>query len=547
MPVCTRWYTPLNFWILARVAELTELEGWHMVKLGVVGTAFIVPVALAGLWSRVVACPAVLAVVVAVTVMFQSWWEWYAWLSVAIFVPWWLWAVLGVGRVRPGSSRTVAMAALIGAVSFTIYPFAFFVAVVQLPIWAVVRRLVERAAASDPGPRRYWPTAMVVLFGSGLFSAVYWLPLLVDITRGGYDPVTNRYYSTANRDIPFAFLEADMLGALSLVGLGFLLLTACRSLVAMALLTLVAASYVWWVLSYAMFLLDFPIVAVRTLYLIDMVLAVAVGLAVEQIWRTIRDDRRTSPARRRDKQVLTVAAIVLVVLAAAQHAIDTIPYLDEQRAAEVPLQLLDDFETATRGQAGGAVVLTDVKALPVFLDVFVFNAWDAHYAHPAAKFTDRANFLKRLSNEHDNSVFAVALAHNRYDRIEYVVFDTRRSNRLSYEYLDDAFPRGSTKMKLNFAAHQFATDQFDRRATSTLTIFAVDRSHDALSSLRSCLDDPSAPGCGVLDELAARFDDELDAEASAMIADWRAKPQRADSPGPTHRARAPTRQSASTA
>jgi hypothetical protein len=290
----------------------------------------------------------------------------------------------------------------------------------------------------------------------------------------------------------------------------------------MALLTLVAGSYVWWLLSYAMFLLDFPVVAVRALYLIDMVLAVAVGLAVEQIWRTIRDDRRTPPARRRDKQVLAAAAIVLVVLAAAQHATDAIPYLDEQRSAEVPRQLLDDFETATHGRAGGAVVLTDVKALPVFLDVFVFNVWDAHYSHPAAQFTDRANFLKRLSNERDASVFAVALAHNRYDQIDYVVFETRHSNRLSYEYLDDAFPRGSTTVRLNFKAHQFATAQFDRRATSTLTLFAVDRSNDVLATLRSCLDDPSAPGCDVLDELAARFDDQLDAEATAMIADWRA-------------------------
>jgi hypothetical protein len=289
----------------------------------------------------------------------------------------------------------------------------------------------------------------------------------------------------------------------------------------MALLSLLAACYVWWLLSFALFLIDFPVVAMRAQYVIDMVLAVAVGLAAEQTWRTVRDDRRIPPARLRDATLLTAAAIVLVLLATAQRAIDTVPYLDEQRAAKLPIQVLDDFETATRGEANGAIVLSDVKALPVFLDVFVFNVWDAHYSHPAAQFSDRADFLQRLSKERDPVVFAVALAHNRYDRIDYVVFDTRRSNRLSYEYLDDAFPRGTKTVKLNFVARQFATAQFEHRATTTLTVFALDRSDDALATLRSCLADSSGPDCGVLDELAARFADDLDAEAMATIADWR--------------------------
>ena len=66
--------------------------------------------------------------------------------------------------------------------------------------------------------------------------------------------------------------------------------------------------------------------------------------------------------------------------------------------------------------------MTDVVALPVFANVFVFLAWDAHYSHPAAQFSRRAELLELLSDESDAEVFAVALAHNRYDRVDHVVF-----------------------------------------------------------------------------------------------------------------------------
>jgi hypothetical protein len=211
---------------------------------------------------------------------------------------------------------------------------------------------------------------------------------------------------------------------------------------------------------------------------------------------------------------------VAVVFAFGQHAVRDMPFLNEQRDAEYPTQLIDGFERATDGDYEDAVVLTDVTDLSSFLPTYVFNTSNAHYSHPSALFNERSDLLTRLARETDPSVFALAFLHNRYDAIDLVAL-RENARGLGYMWLDDAFPTGVAGRSLTFPTASFADDAFVPLTGSELTMYRVDRRKDPLPGLRSCPARPDQQRCDVLDPLLARYSAHLDDRARDLATRWR--------------------------
>jgi hypothetical protein len=450
--------------------------------------------------------------------LFQNWYEWYSWLALAVFVPWWLWAVLGLGPRPPRSRRALLVAALIGAALVSTFYYYFFIGLTQLVLLAALRPIAARRGVDlgRVGGRR----AAIVLGGAALLSAVYWLPLLVSMIDRGSQTLSTRFYYTGLVDLDFRFLTFDLVGVLLLVGLVYLVVTALRSPVSAALLTLLAAAYVWSVLGYVLVLVNVPVLSYRANDVIDAVLAVGAGLAAVELWRATRD----SPAvqdrlGRSGHQLATVVVGGVLVVALGQTAFEAIPYVPQQRQARVPTQLLSDFDHATRGDAIGRVVLTDIVELPVYRDVDVFNVWNAQYADPAARFTDRTRFLHRLSNDTDPTAFAAALAHNAYDTVSFVALRPA-SGTFAYQYDADNFPNGVIARQISFPAPLFETSLFQEHQTDSVIVFALQRAHDPLRSLEACAHHPARPVCATLADLAHRYPGDLDSSLSSLIARW---------------------------
>jgi hypothetical protein len=390
---------------------------------------------------------------------------------VIVFVPWFLLFVLQVGRDDDLSPGMTVAGMAIGAALLMTYYYPFFIGSLALAGLLAARRAAA-ARGISLGPR-FPRRAVMVVVGTAVMSAVYWLPLLVSIvTTAGAKGYQNRYLDPTTVDVPLPFLTFDLVGFVLLFGLVCIVISARRSAVSMGLLALLGGAYLWVALGYVGILVDVPLLTVKAVPVIEYALMVGAGVGAVTIGRRIMADATVRHRLGTGGLALALGGLAVVVaLGLGQDAVSAIPYVKEQREAVRPARLLTQFARATHGRYDDTVVLTDVEQLPELLPVFVFNVWNAHYANPASEFDDRARFLERLSREDDPTVVAAALARNRYDTVASIAFRTTGSDRFAYAFLDDAFPRGVTQRELHFSADQFGVRYFRRVDGSELTVF----------------------------------------------------------------------------
>jgi galactan 5-O-arabinofuranosyltransferase len=515
------YYPPLSFWVVGRLAAALSIAPWKMLKVDLLATAFLVPVLSWPLWRRVVGRTGGIGAVIGGVLLFQPWYRPHAWLGVALFIPWWVWGVLGVGREPARSRAALAVAAVLGAALFCVYYFPFFLGAIMLVLALALRRPAARRgiALAPANPKE----AGLVLGGAALLSTPYWVPIIIAVLRNGAQVAFNRWYSPDYVDLRFRFLTFDVVGLAMLFGLIYLLITARRSTVSMALLGLLAASFVYYVADYAGILANFPLLSFQANDMVDAVLAAGAGLGAAHLWRIARvsEPLRARLGRGGVTAVFSVLAVV-VAFSLAQTAIKAIPYVEQQRQSHEPTQALQDFQRATGGHTKNSVVLTDVTELPVYLPLYVFNWWNAHYMNPPARFNDRSAFLKRLSGETDPQAFALALLHNVYDRIDYVALRPSPAGPFQYQFSDDAFPRGVVERTFTYQQALFASAAFHRVDTVSFTVFSVLRHRDPLAGLRSCPAQPRRASCRVLGAVSTRYHGDVDDAVLTLASRWEA-------------------------
>lgn len=512
------FYPPLYFWVLGRLSAVLGIAAWHMIKVGMLAVAFIVPTAGWLLWRPMTGPRRAAVVVVATSLLFQDWYTPHLWLATAVFVPWWCWYVLGAERARRLTPSELVAAVALGTVVALTYWYVLLIGIIQLAILLALRWFIRRRGGT-PEPRSLRDVG-IILGGVVVVTAVYWIPLAVSfVTTSGAQTMQNRYFVADEVSLPMPFFEGGVEGFVLLFGLVALALTANRRALSRQLLGLIGAAYLLYLIGYIGFLADTPLDTLRAHGIIEFPLAVGAALGAIELARLLATRRLHELVDPSMARTVTVVGAVVLVFAVGQHAVRDIPYLKEQRAAEYPRVLLETFKGGTDGEYADSVVLTDVPDLSTFLPTYTFNTSDAHYSHPAALFNDRADLLKLLSREADARVFELAFTHNRYDTIDYVALRDV-GDALLYEYYSDAFPLGVGQEQLRFSRASFDSPSFTETANDGIVVYRVNPGRDPLGTLRSCPRDPQATKCQILGTVLNRYSSHLDDETRDLAPRW---------------------------
>jgi galactan 5-O-arabinofuranosyltransferase len=462
------FYAPAYFWVLGRVADLADIEPWRMVKYGNVVATMFVPLVCYLMWRRLVP-PRVAALIAAVPLVVENFYEPYSWLVLVAIVPWWFEAVHGL--TRPGlRQRNPVMLGLVGAVLFMTYYYFFFVAAIALVIFLVVERLLGQL------DRARLARVAVVLVVAAAGSAVYWLPLGLSILRASAaESLANRWFFPGANQTRFPFLEVSVEGVVALVGLGFLVLTARKEPLSRALAVFLAAAYAWYVVGMPAAALDKPLLTFRGAPLVPLILLYAGVLGLVRLAQLARD--RFDPAQA--TKLAALAAVVLVFSAAHGFTVKVatnsyitaaheMPYPDGHlpryhpagAAASSPVTAVQDAIDARYAGSGQPVVLTERYDLLALNPYYGFVQWHAYYSHPAGEFHARIAFLKQLATAGSAVDFADRSADNRFDRIDAFVLKDE-GQQLTFNYRDDNFPNGSRPGAVRFPVGLISAEYFD--------------------------------------------------------------------------------------
>lgn len=444
------YYAPGFFWILGRFAALTGAEPWHMMKFGEIAVAFLAPAASYLAWRLIVPVRAA-ALIAAVPLVVPDLSESYGWIVQVVIIPWWLAAIHGLAR--PGVRRpNIVALGLVGGLLFCVYYYYFFVFVLVYGLMLVVSR--RRGELNRGDVLR----GLVVLGVAAAVSAIYWAPLAWNfLTAPAFESLNNRWLTVNSGDLALPMLEPSVVGALCLIGLVFLAVTAGEML-SRSLLIVVSSLYLWHGIGYLALVVGVPLMSFRMKALVPVVLLSAAVLALlrvakylagmrpaAEIWRLVAIGAALLAAFAGDRFVTIVVDDPRVRAAhdetrpdgrlPAFHSADA---KAKQPSAEVLKQTID----AGYHGAGRPVVLSDRTDLFAFYPYFGFVQWNANYSHPTSRYHERLAFLDDVSRVNTAEEFADRTADNPYDRIDALVL-RMDGDSLVYRTYDDDFPFGT--------------------------------------------------------------------------------------------------------
>ena len=471
------FYPPGWFWIGGRVAALTGMPAWEVLKPWAI-TSITVAVAVAlVLWWRMIRFEYALIVTTAtaaVTLAYSSP-EPYAAMITVLLPPMLVltWSGLRAGERGGGRAAVVGAGIFLGfaATWYTLlFGFsAFTVGLMGLLLAGSRWRRGGFKAALDPLRRLAVIAAIAAAIG-----ATTWLPFLL---RAAGNPVSNtgsaqHYLPADGAELTFPMLQFSLLGAVCMVGTVWLVVRARTSVRAGALAIGVLAVYVWSLLSMLTTLARTTLLSYRLQPTLTVLLVAAGAFGFLEVVAALAP---------RGRAVIPVAGAIglTAAIAFSQDIPDvlrpdlTIAYTDTdghgQRGDRRPpssekfYSAIDATILKVTGKPRDQiVVLTADYSFLSYYPYWGFQGLTSHYANPLAQFDLRAAQIEKWSNLKTPDEFIHALDTSPWPPP--TVFLMRRGANSNYtlRLAQDVYPNQPNvrRYTVDFRAALFADPRF---------------------------------------------------------------------------------------
>jgi len=471
------FYPPGWFWIGGRVAALTGMPAWEVLKPWAI-TSITIAVAVAlVLWWRMIRFEYALIVTTAtaaVTLAYSSP-EPYAAMITVLLPPMLVltWSGLRAGERGGGRAAVVGAGIFLGfaATWYTLlFGFsAFTVGLMGLLLAGSRWRRGGFKAALDPLRRLAVIAAIAAAIG-----ATTWLPFLL---RAAGNPVSNtgsaqHYLPADGAELTFPMLQFSLLGAVCMVGTLWLVVRAHTSMRAGALAIGVLAVYVWSLLSMLTTLARTTLLSYRLQPTLTVLLVAAGAFGFLEVVAALAP---------RGRAVVPVAGAIglTAAIAFSQDIPDvlrpdlTIAYTDTdghgQRGDRRPpssekfYSAIDATILKVTGKPRDQiVVLTADYSFLSYYPYWGFQGLTSHYANPLAQFDLRAAQIEKWSNLKTPDEFIHALDTSPWPPP--TVFLMRRGANSNYtlRLAQDVYPNQPNvrRYTVDFRAALFADPRF---------------------------------------------------------------------------------------
>lgn len=419
-------YYPVGwFWGGGRLAQLLGIPGWEVFQPWALVSIAAAACLLVPVWQRLTGSLALgtsIALIEIAVVLVTTPEEPYA-AIVALGAPA---ATVLAGRAMRGSLHAMlAVAIFLGASAsmYTLFTGAIALSVVVIAFVVAFERpaALGREAVQSRNGFHFAPIVRLVIVGlsSMLIAAIAWGPYFLAILRGApHSGATAMHYLPAEgTEVPVPFLAASVIGALSLIGLIYLVVRI-READVRAMAVGLIVFYAWILGSMLVTLSGRTLLGFRLDVLVVLQLSVAGALGIG--WLRRDGIQRWYPHTLSTEMSRSLTLALTVVLAlAGLHYVQDIPRKN-QYSIDLAYSGTDGFgERADRFSADAGkyhaaidefiqshghvptetVVLCDEANFMVYHPYLAFQAFTSHYANPLGEFGQRNEQLEQWAQD----------------------------------------------------------------------------------------------------------------------------------------------------
>ncbi|HEX8545316.1 MAG TPA: arabinofuranosyltransferase, partial [Cytophagaceae bacterium] len=450
------FYPPLYYYLLSVCANLLNDQPYKYLKYGMALAAFSIPFITFKLWRNIVNSNTALILSFSILV-YQDWHKTAAWIALVLAIPFWLYFVERVLSPKKFSLLNYFVGGFLGAILFQFQYYWFMLLIIA----SIITSISNLILIKDKSKFLYEAKHKLIMYSlAGLLSLHYIIPYALSMVRNGSEPMQNRWYDDGMGNFPFPFFDLNFISILWLLGLVYNISIWKLNKLAINLCILLLSAYLWYGLGMIMVLLKVPILHFKMIYPIRYILTLITLHSFAHVMY------KRSFSNKYKQQICVIGLIAVGFFGFSFQRMDTQGALN----STYPSREILILEELTLGKYKDKVFLTskNIEKLNSYLPIFSFYNW-IHYAHPAALHQSRTNYLDKLAKLKDKEIFAYALMNNRYNKVDYLYFD---SNINEIQLAKDYFPFLDV-YNISLRAELFDPQNFDNRNKDNYYLYEV--------------------------------------------------------------------------
>lgn len=438
------FYPPLYYYFLGKISAVFSIEPYKMLKYGMLSACFICPFISLWSWKKITGLKT--AIILSFSILlYQDWHKINAWLALILFIPWWLYYIDNIFN-KNFTRKDIIKGGITGGIIIMLQYYWILIGLLFLIIKYAINFYKNRSISLNHLKKDLYNKALfaiLAVFAAGLYIFPYGYELLFHKSQ----PLQNNYFSISMMYLPFDLLKSFIPGILYITSIAYLFYKSANDKLSYNLLILFIAVLIFCSIGNFMVWLSVPILHFKSHYLLRYLLSVIFFYSISDLLF----NKIFAPQKQYNYQFKTTAFLLSVSLLVflSQHYYRNKINISSKKDEETyhyPHQKINDIKALTNNNYKGNVYLFDHDIPLIFLPLYTFVMWNAHYSHPLALHSERVDFLRKISVLEHPVFFNYALKNNIFDNTNGILFENKANNTLTLT--KDNFPHGLKNHKI---------------------------------------------------------------------------------------------------
>jgi len=438
------FYAPLYWYFLALISILFQIPPYKMIRVGLLVTAFLVPIILFETWKKIYSVKIAFTITIVSSIFLTSIYSIDHTLGAFFIIPYFMYYFENCTGKR-FTKKDYVLAGIFGSIVFCTFFFYFLV----IPFYYLISFIQNSNEFKKKLKHLVYTTITLILF-----SSWFWAPLLKDIILIGFESHQNRYFQP---DMLIYPLLVYIGFSINPVGMIYIIRKYKNSYDFKILGNLILSIHIAFLLGFFGVLIGFPILHDRLMKLSGYILFVSSSIFYVRFFVFIAENgilrKNNININLHQVEIYIMITIMISQLNAHWSYITGSPGYD---AAHKGNSMAEEREIFEELDYEDKVFLTNEWEIIMFLPLYLFLLPNPYYSHPSALYNERVEFLVKLSECKSSKEFYDMIIDNKFGPIDYFYLDLNdNGTKLVFEVAVETFPDGREYYEIEFEIELF--------------------------------------------------------------------------------------------